>query len=348
MPLRPYNSALTVPLDFLITPGVGTIFDTSASVSYATDSGEALGGRYHVTVVAGTITGSQVRLRVTCESTTFYRDTYEETVQFGVATESLVPGAHLVVPGTGIANSWTADVDLGDYLGAFNAGTAGYVEGPTKLAAKNTSTVDYANCLVRVDLPRIVLVRKVGGAAGGLKYIRPYTTGAATNDDPGTLEPLPYALTFANLDTAATPDEIDVKIDGSAITTVRRVDTNTTSDSLQLRRDGTERYRIESGDLAGAEFVVNAAAANADTANIFVFLRRFIEIAPDVSGSPGTWGTTSVTLTESGQAAGVITAGGAAYYWRRMSVPAGSTSWGPHPIDAFFQYSETNGVGWLA
>lgn len=349
MSLIPYNSALTVRQDFLITPGVGTIFDTSASSSYPTDSGEAIGGNYAVTVVAGTITGSTVQLRATAESPTFpYDGIHTETVTFGVPTRTLVGGANLLVPGTGIASSWTATVALGDYLGAFNAGTAGYVEGPTRLAAKNVGTVDLMNCYARVDVPKVVMFRKAGGAAGGLAYIRPYTTGATDKHDPSSLEPQAYALTFLNLDTTPNPDEIDLKIDGSLISTLTRVSTGGTVDSQNLIRNGTEVYRIASGGLSGMEIVVNAAAVNTDTANIFVFDRAFIEIAPDISGAAGTYVTTQVQLTESGQPAGVITPSGAAYYWRRVSIPSGSSGWGPRPIDVAFDYAITAGIGWAA
>ena len=51
----------------------------------------------------------------------------------------------------------------------------------------------------------------------------------------------------------------------------------------------------------------------------------WVEYAPDVSGSPGTWQSGPLTLTELGETSGTITAGGYAFYWRRLVLPDSAT-----------------------
>jgi hypothetical protein len=49
------------------------------------------------------------------------------------------------------------------------------------------------------------------------------------------------------------------------------------------------------------------------------------ELAPDVTGSPGTWQAPPLTLTESGETTGTITASGYAYFWFRVNLDAAAT-----------------------
>ena len=51
----------------------------------------------------------------------------------------------------------------------------------------------------------------------------------------------------------------------------------------------------------------------------------WVEYALDVTGSPGTWQSPPLTLTESGQTSGVITAGAYAHLWYRVNVPISAT-----------------------
>jgi hypothetical protein len=50
-----------------------------------------------------------------------------------------------------------------------------------------------------------------------------------------------------------------------------------------------------------------------------------IELAPDVTGSPGTWQAPPLDLTESGETTGTITNGGYAYFWFRVGLDASAS-----------------------
>ena len=68
---------------------------------------------------------------------------------------------------------------------------------------------------------------------------------------------------------------------------------------------------------------------NSDTATIYIADgAQFVEIAPDVSGVPGTWqaGTTQLVLTEDGGGtAGEIGPGNTAFYWQRFKSGGAAT-----------------------
>ncbi len=101
--------------------------------------------------------------------------------------------------------------------------------------------------------------------------------------------------------------------------------------------------------LGKVEFILDQAVTNSSTANILIFAPADIQIAPDVSGSAGTYGTSDVTLTESGQASGVITPSGAAFFWVRTLVPINAnTSSNPYQTDVALIGSVTGGAGWTA
>jgi hypothetical protein len=51
---------------------------------------------------------------------------------------------------------------------------------------------------------------------------------------------------------------------------------------------------------------------------------QYVELAPDVAGSPGSYTSGDLTLTESGQQSGTIRAGQSAKFWEKWSPPGGA------------------------
>jgi hypothetical protein len=332
------DSTLATFLDISHANTVGTPIATSA----LTYTGEAFGGRY--TIAFSSVTpGTSATATLTTESSLHPRSGFSKTVALdGTAETELIPGASLTFSNSGsFTNSWTGYVDLGDYAGVINAGTGAGTE--TKLAVVNTGTTVLSSCAIVVARPKVKLYRKTGtGPNDGLESIKAYTTGATEYAPAGVTTR--YVVSFANLNTAPTPDTIDVLVDGVLITTVQSVDEAgaPTSNSAGLRRDGSSRYRVLSGGLTGTEFVIGSAAANAHVSNVTVWDSRHVQIAPDNSGSPGTWGTSNVTLTQSGKPAGEIHVAGAAYFWWRPNVASGASSQkNPHPLDFYVVFSDT-------
>lgn len=338
--IRPKDATLTNFLDLSYTNTVGTPIHSAT----ADESGELIGGRYSLTF-SSVVAGTSATAAVTFESTNHYvyaagvSRTANVLLNETTANTTLVPGVSILFDNNAaFANTWTGYIDAGDYLGTINAGAGAGVG--VRIAAVNVGSTTLTNCKVVVNREKAKPVRKAG--TGGFKSVKVYTTGAVEKEVAGTLQTDNYALTFANLNTGVSPNRIDMLVDGSTITTVRDVDADSTQTSASLKRDGTTRYRIESGGLTGIELVVRSDAANADTANILVWEPRHIQIAPDNAGTAGTYGTADVTLTQSGQPSGYIQAGQAAYFWYRTNVALGaSPNKNVHPLDFYFTYSNT-------
>lgn len=194
--------------------------------------------------------------------------------------------------------------------------------------------------------PRAKLVLKAGARA--------FTSVQVVDDTPtehvSATQILPINFTFANLDTAASPDEIDVVMDGVAGFDVLNVDSGVTTTSTQLLMDASTRYQIvEAGAYCeNVIFVLATTAANSSEENVLVFNVRHVEIANDNAGTPGTWGTTALTLTQSGEPAGNINPSGAVNVWLRIDTSAlASNKQNPFPGDFFLEYNDTGEADWL-
>jgi len=67
---------------------------------------------------------------------------------------------------------------------------------------------------------------------------------------------------------------------------------------------------IANGDPTSKTFTIHARGGD-----------DWVEFAPDSSGSPGTWQSGPLTLTELGEGTGTVKAGGHAFFWIRVNVP---------------------------
>jgi hypothetical protein len=106
-------------------------------------------------------------------------------------------------------------------------------------------------------------------------------------------------------------------------------------------------YRVIDGPLTGLEFALDAGAANTNAANVLIFPSRYVQIADDIAGVEGTYGSTPVDLTETGESTGVITSGGVAYFWARFLVPSSANNESnPYPCNIALSASQSSGAGW--
>jgi hypothetical protein len=173
----------------------------------------------------------------------------------------------------------------------------------------------------------------------------PFAPGSTPKVTGGVVSP--YHITTANQSGSGASRTIDILVDGANVT-VTDESTGGSSSSTGLHCDGRS-YKITSGNLTDVEFILDQSVTNSSTANILVFAPADLQIAPDVSGVAGTYGITDVTLTESGQSSGVITASGAAYFWERTLVPfTANTASNPYQMDVALIGSVTGAAGWAA
>jgi hypothetical protein len=283
----------------------------------------------------------------------------------------IVPGVDLKFSNSGsLANGWSSVVYVGFFAGILQAGnplgtvedwssgvddpgtTAGAAGDPGfvgKFLVVNTGAEAVANAQL-VFRPRAVLVNRQ--TPFGFKSIEVVDDTPTERADPdGTIRPITF--TFANLDAAASPDEIDVRMDegsGAATFDVRNLDTATDLTSTQLLMDEATRYQIrEAGaKLQGLVFTLASTATNGSEENVLAFNKRHVEFALDVAGTPGTWGTGPLTLTQSGESAGTIQPAGAVPVWIRWNVGAlAKLNQSPFPGDLTAEYSLTGEADWL-
>jgi hypothetical protein len=250
------------------------------------------------------------------------RDPGGKVVNLDGATvyDNIIEGLRLVFSDGGAFNdSWTATVYYGAFYDSADA---------TEQSVLNEGVVE-AGTTVGTDR---VVVENVGGdlsasstvrVVNGVRYVNsgssiPFTkidyteVSQTANFDPG------YGISFANSATGV----IDIRVDGLTYD-VKRIDTGVIfPGGAGVPRDSLTVLEWTAGPLTGLRFVLNTSTANGSTATIYVADgARFIELAPDVSGSAGTWqaGTTPLTLTEDGGAIiGEIGAGTRAFFHQRV------------------------------
>ncbi len=321
-----YLTDLTTPENFVIVPGVGTLLNTSGAESYALDNGETIGGDYAITVKAGSVSGSDLILKPRHESPSHYLNTslYEIAVVMGSAYEdTIVPGARLKLAASGILDTWTTTVRMGDYQGIFDAGIT--TDAGVRRAAKNVVARVLLGCQA-VVYPVPTLVETAG--TGGLMRVQAYSTACVEKVTSGTTAG--YVWAFSGYSSG--PNTIDALVDGVALNVNDLSTTPATAQTTAgLSRDGRE-YEITgglSGALNGIRFKVNSNAANGDGCHVLIHKDSYLKIAPDVAGVAGTYVDpgTAITLTDPSQGtAGRIPASGASYYWRKLVVPGTASS----------------------
>jgi hypothetical protein len=313
-------------------------------------TGEEIPDVYTLTVsvrVGGTGT-----VTVSCNSKNNPYDTDVHTgVNFDGATQykNIVPGATLVFAVAG-ANGNTATITIGDPYGEFDASGVGAGTPTTgvrhRILNDGTSNVTGAKAKL---LTQAVLVRRTNKV---FEYIKPFASGATEKTvGGGSNQVAPYALLVNSVAGSGPSKTCNLNVDGVVLGAASVLDLTTGSSvsGTGLKASGTYPYRIQSGPLSGLEFSIDPGVVNSDTANVLIFTSRYTQIAPDASGVAGTYGTADVDLTESGQATGVITPSGVAYFWVRFLVPAtANNESNPYPAKVAVTASLSTAAGWEA
>lgn len=229
--------------------------------------------------------------------------------------------AQVVLSGS-LAVGWTAVVSLGSLMAGdgstsrrLNVGIveSGDMSTQRKITAVNVGTEVSADSKVYA-LPGY-FIEGVG--------VEDYVAVLKNHTDPARADIAiagDYDLTFDDLDTGP-PQTHDVWVDdgGGAVKCIEDAEFDGT-----LYQYGEPGYIDAADGLRGLAigFTVDPGDASAKTFTIHVRdSSSWVEFAPDVSGSPGTWQSGPLTLTETGQVSGVITASGQVHFWVRLNVP---------------------------
>lgn len=257
--------------------------------------------------------------------------------------KNIIRGVTLVFSSSGsFVNTWAAEVRCGHYFGSFAAFGAGAGVPSTgrRIRVSNTGSGPATNCKAR-----LVKMAKLWKKTGSV-FSRVFPFAESATEKLTGNQVVKYAITVANVTGSGGSKTYDVLVD-SATVTVTNLNTGASVPSTGLNVNDT--YRITSGGLNSVEFKLDQNCVAGDTANILIFAARFMQIAEDVSGSAGTYGTADVNLTQSGQATGTINASGTAFYWVRVLVPDGGNSESnPHPGDTQLSGQVSSSAGWTA
>lgn len=256
--------------------------------------------------------------------------------------DNIIGGVDLVFSASGsFSGTWTAQVRVGLSFGELNAFApdAGVPTDSRRIQVTNTGADVGSSCKARL----ITVAKRFATIGTVFERTRPFAESATeTQESDGKITAL--VATVANVAGSGSSKTMDLSIDGDLITCVN-LTTLETVESTDL--NVTDYYEISDGDLESLVFILSEDAVNGDTERILIFEPRFTQIAPDLSGAPGTWGTSDVDLTETGQSTGGITASGLAYFHTRLIVPeSGNTKSNPYPCNVALEGSDAGGAGW--
>lgn len=263
----------------------------------------------------------------------------------------IIPGVDLIFSSSGsFTSSWAATVTCGVPEGTFDAfgGGAGVPSAGVRHRVENTGTGAVSDAKARL----LSMAKWTAITGKVFDTVRPFADDAVEKQaGGGSSRIMPYVITISAVAGSGSSKTCTVSVDGVALPadSLRDLSTGATQAGTLVKAVSPGHfYRVILGDLEGLEFAVDAGVANGDEANVLIFESRFIQIAPDVSGVAGTYGTADITLTQSGQASGVIQPGGVAYFWRRVLVPAGANAESnPYIADTALTGTETGAAGWL-
>ena len=296
-----------------------TVNTPITSATWLSD-GEAISDIYTVAATSATtvnVTAEDTKNEVTGTGITVVAD--GATVNYGV-----VPGVGIVFSSS-LANGWTAKITIGAEMDSsavtsdfFNVGVVEADDTSTqkRIAAVNVGTEDSVSTAVYA-LPGFFLE---DDAQGWIEYLQNHTD--PTRHDIAVEADID--ITYADFQTG-TPDTCDVYTNdgGGAVKTVEDAKMDGT-----LYQHGVTGYidAVDGFKGMGFAFVDDPGDPSAETHTYHVRKSYlYVEFAPDVTGSPGTWQSSPLTLTESGETSGTITASGIAYFWFRLNVPSTAT-----------------------
>jgi len=237
----------------------------------------------------------------------------------------IIPGVAMVFSASTVTG-WTAKVGIGELMATDGTGTARFDFG---IVQNGTITTGFRVALVNVggdDASASYVVALPGIKGSGANYSTFITSIDNHSSDArhkmavtGT-----YAITFTNwadgTGDAAGYKVADVNVDGNLCITAAIF-------------DGSTVYEYGSGNgyddgndyLKGMQITLALTTSDPTSSTIDVEVTdgwQWLEFAADSSGTPGTYSSADLTITESGESSGTITAGGTGFLWAHLNVPS--------------------------
>lgn len=312
-----------------------------------TGSGEEIADVYTITVSARS--GGTATCTVGASANNPYNGRVKTLVPFDDTTPVLnvIPGATIIFDNAG-ANGDLATITVGDPYGAFDASgiSAGVPTTGVKHRVYNDGASDVTDAQALL-LPQAIYVHKTNIV---FEYISPFAEGATEKTAGGGSDRvMPYGLTISGVSGSGGAKVATLSVDGVALGAASLLDLTTglAVSGTGIKAIGSYPYSVVTGPLTGLVFSLDAATVNGDSANVLIFPSRYVQIAPDVAGTEGTYGTVPVDLTTTGESDGVITTLGVAYFWTRFLVPSSANNESnPYPCNIAIQASQSTSAGW--
>jgi len=246
------------------------------------------------------------------------------------ANKNVIRGLDIVFSSSGSFNeSWAGKVYVGAYfvspsqetrVTAFGTQDAGVTSAAQRLAIRNDGSTIGIDCSVKI-------VNKARFKhTNGTPFLKMWQVQANPTADTDLLG---RAVTFSNY--VPSPKTIDMQVGGIGYTMVNLNTGLTHPNGAALIIDGVTPYKfIDGSKYQGVVIILDMSIVdNTPTATIYISDgAQFVEIAPDISGTPGTWqaGTTPLTLTEDGGSnPGEIGPAETAFYWQRFKSGGAAT-----------------------
>ena len=289
------------------------------------DDGRAVADEYELIF---TVSGSAT-VQVVC-STKNPAYTASESCVCDGSTENkdVIPGLSLVFA-AGTATGWKAKVSMGGLMNTsgvvtdrFNFGTiqSGVTTTQFRIAARNVGSDVATECKVTA-LPGSyhddagVWIEKIDNHSDDARD----KMGIALLGD--------NTITFANWADGTGDDAgfkvADIMVDGNTAVTTARFD------GVTVYQHGVAAYDDTNDYLVGFQIILALTTSDPSSASITFTVYEgyaWIEFDADVSGSPaGAWSNSDLTITESGETAGTITASNTAFFWARWAMPSAAT-----------------------
>jgi hypothetical protein len=297
-----------------------TINEPLVSVSWL-DNGAAVAGVYTLVFTSS----GGITVDITAE------DPKNELVGTGITVvadgstvnKDALNGVGLVVD-EAVDTGWTCKVSVGALMASdagvtrrLNWGTvlAGAFGTAIKIAAKNVGAQDASESKV-YSVPGY----RLAGSNHELLFEQVTNHSDVSRHALGVPDDL--ALTYANYQTG-TPNTVDVYVDGTKAIEDAKLDGAT------LYEHGAGNGYVDGADKFPGMGIILANNPGDPTSWAHDLYVRggydWLEFAADVSGSPGSYSTGPLTLTEVGQNAGVILASQLVYFWVRPNVGSSAT-----------------------
>ena len=311
---------------------IGTLVDSVVG----NESGEVIPDEYTLILSAFSAGSGTITVGTSSVNNPFRGDVHTMVAMDGVTVrDDIIPGLDITFNDT-VANGDTATLLVGVYHGVFTSAgiSVGIPSTGVRHRVRNIKDTNSINEAMARVLTQSIQVKKIGSV---FSMIGNFADGATEKvAGGGSYQVTPYVLTISGVSGSAETKIATLSVDGVALglASIRDRHTGEFVSGTGLKAIESYTYMVITGPLSGLVFNIDPDCANGDETNVLIFPPRYVQIAPDVSGEAGVYGTDDVYLTEEGEDTGVISATGEAYYWVRVLVP-GSSNNESNPYPAF-------------